>query len=58
MVLEIDGSWKIVGIVSAAIAKPATVYGKVSKICDLNNYLVYTDVSKFSDWINNVIIET
>jgi hypothetical protein len=26
--------------------------------CDLNNYLVYTDVSKFNSWIEQVIIET
>jgi hypothetical protein len=50
MVLKIDGLWKIVGFVSACITKPDH--------CDLNNYLVYTDVSKFNSWIERVIIES
>ncbi len=58
MVLEVNGLTKLVGIVSAAVAKAAIVYGENRKICDLNNYLVYTDVSKFHEWINQVIFET
>jgi secreted trypsin-like serine protease len=58
MVLKDDKLWKLVGIVSAAVAKKAEIYGKNQTICDLNNYLVYTDVSKFSDWIDQVIQET
>jgi hypothetical protein len=58
MVLEVDGLSKIVGIVSAAIGKPAIVYGENTSICDLKNYLVYTDVSKFSSWIDQVVLES
>ncbi len=58
MVLEVNGLWKIVGIVSAAVGKSTTVYGKNTSICDLNHYLVYTDVSKFYKWIDQVVFET
>jgi hypothetical protein len=58
MVLEVDGTWKLVGIVSAAVAKEVVIRNKVSKICDLDSYLVYTDVSKFHGWINRVISVT
>jgi hypothetical protein len=58
MVLKIQDSWKLVGIVSAAVAKNVIIDNKIAKICDLNNYLVYTDVMKFSDWIYEVAFET
>ncbi len=58
MVLEVDGLRKIIGIVSAAVAKPVIVENKRRSICDLDNYLVYTDVSKFYNWINQVVLET
>jgi hypothetical protein len=58
MVLKVRDSWKIVGIVSAAVAKEVSIDGKNAKICDLNNYLVYTDVSKFHSWISQVILES
>jgi secreted trypsin-like serine protease len=58
MVLEVAGTWKLVGIVSAAVAKEVVIRNKVSKICDLDSYLVYTDVSKFHGWINRVISVT
>jgi hypothetical protein len=58
MVLEVDGLSKIIGIISAAIAEKATVFGQIVSVCDLNNYLVFTDVSKFSDWVNQVIFNT
>jgi hypothetical protein len=58
MVLEIDNLTKITGIISAAVAKPVVFNQKVQFICDLDNYLVYTDVSKFYGWINQVIVET
>ncbi len=32
--------------------------GKTVTICDLNNYLVYTDVSKLNSWIERVIIDS
>jgi secreted trypsin-like serine protease len=58
MVLKVGGLKKIIGIVSAAVAKSATVGGKNTSICDLDNYLVYTDVSKFYNWIEQVVLET
>jgi hypothetical protein len=59
MVLKVGGLRKIVGIVSAAVAKPVIFNQREIKIiCDLDNYLVYTDVAKFYDWINQVILET
>jgi hypothetical protein len=58
MVLEVDSLWKIIGIVSAAVAKSVIVGGKNTSICDLDNYLVYTDVSKFYNWIEQVVLET
>jgi hypothetical protein len=56
--LKIDNLWKVVGIVSAAVAKTAEFNGKNEKICDLNNYLIYTDVSQFNDWMYQVILNT
>jgi hypothetical protein len=59
MVLEVEGLSKIIGIVSAAIAKIIIVNRRqIQKICDLENYLIYTDVSKFTKWINQVIFES
>jgi secreted trypsin-like serine protease len=50
MVLEVKGLWKIVGIVSSAPNNDG--------ICDLNHYVIYTDVSKFNEWIDQVVLET
>jgi hypothetical protein len=58
MVLRVDGLWKLVGIVSAAVAQYAIVGKETKIICNLDNYMVYTDVSKFSEWIDQVIQET
>jgi hypothetical protein len=58
MVLKVDDSWRIVGIISAAVGKFASVDEKIVQICDLDNYLVYTDVSKFREWIEQVVLET
>jgi hypothetical protein len=58
MVLKVGGLSKIIGIVSAADSKIATVNGKNEKICDLDNYVIYTDVSKFYNWIRQVVFET
>jgi hypothetical protein len=56
LVLEVDGISKIVGMVSSA--KKVIIHGEYKLICDLNNYGVYTDVSKFYYWIRQVILET
>jgi secreted trypsin-like serine protease len=58
MVLKIDRLWKLIGIVSAAVAKQKIINNRLVSICDLNNYLVYTDVSKFYNWINQVVLNT
>jgi hypothetical protein len=58
MVLEVGSLTKIVGIVSAAVAKELNYDGEIKVVCDLDNYLVYTDVSKFYNWINQVVLET
>jgi hypothetical protein len=56
--VKVGGLYNLVGIVSAAIAKNATINGEVKQICDLKNYLVYTDVAKFHDWIDQVLVDT
>jgi hypothetical protein len=59
MVLKVDGTFKVIGIVSASLATRVRDHkGILQSICDLDNYMVYTDVSKFHSWINQVIIET
>jgi hypothetical protein len=59
MVVEVDGLWKLAGMISSCIFDAvARENGKTVSICDLNNYLVYTDVSKFNSWIERVIIES
>jgi secreted trypsin-like serine protease len=58
MVLKVDDVWKLVGIVSAALPIPVSTNGRFRMICDLENYIVYTDVSKFYHWISQVIGET
>ncbi|KAK9753134.1 Serine protease gd N-terminus [Popillia japonica] len=42
-----DGRWTLRGVVSMSIADQGR--------CDLSQYLVFTDVSKFSDWILETI---
>jgi hypothetical protein len=58
MVLKVKGLSKLIGIVSAAVPKSATIKGEHKLVCDLDNYIVYTDVLKFYDWINQVVLET
>jgi secreted trypsin-like serine protease len=43
-------TWTLVGIVSAGATKNGT--------CDLPNYVLYTDVSKYYEWIYQVVLET
>jgi hypothetical protein len=58
MVLKIRDLWTIIGIVSAAVRKSVIVNDKITSIWDLDNYLVYTDISKLLDWVYQVILET
>jgi hypothetical protein len=47
--------WTLVEIVSAGRTK----YQSTSKeTCNSGDYVLYTDVEKFYDWINRVIMET
>jgi hypothetical protein len=58
LVLKVDGLWKLIGIVSATVAKSAIVDNRNVKICDLDEYVVYTDVAKLYSWIDQVLLET
>jgi secreted trypsin-like serine protease len=50
LILEINSNWTLVGLVSAGLIK--------DEDCDLSDYVLYTDVSKFYDWIYQIMIET
>jgi secreted trypsin-like serine protease len=50
LVLEINSNWTLVGLVSVGLIK--------HKVCDLTDYVLYTDVSKFYDWIDLTMIES
>ncbi len=50
MVLEINSNWTLLGIVSAGLIK--------NEVCDLTDYVLYTDVSKFYGWIYAMMIES
>jgi secreted trypsin-like serine protease len=50
LVLEINSNWTLVGLVSAGLIK--------HEVCDLTDYVLYTDVSKFYDWIYAMMIES
>ena len=45
LMLKRNGRWFVRGIVSNALTNPNT------GLCDLNKFVVFTDASKFSDWI-------
>lgn len=44
-----NGAWRLRGVVSNSLQNPET------RICDVTNYAVFTDVARFSTWINNII---
>lgn len=44
-----NNAWRLRGIVSNSLQNPET------RICDVTNFAVFTDVPKFSSWINNNI---
>jgi secreted trypsin-like serine protease len=58
MVLKVNDLWKIIGIVSAGNVEHVSVNGEVKATCNLGIYSVFTDVAKFHDWINQVVLET
>jgi hypothetical protein len=60
MALTIDGVWRIFGIISASLSTPVCVGSgtPLQNICDLSNYVVYTDILKFHEWINQMVLES
>ncbi len=53
--MEVDGLWKLAGIISSCIHNPVVKEnGKNVSICDFNNYLVYTDVSNLTAGLNEL----
>lgn len=48
MAVLVQARWTLIGIVSAALAGPAD-------ICDLSNYVVFTDVTKYRQWIISIM---
>jgi hypothetical protein len=57
MVLQIDGVWKIVGIASTDILA-YSYYDENVKACELEDYQVYTDVTKYQEWIYLVMFNS
>lgn len=47
LILFEDGVWQLRGIISVALADPVT------GMCNLKQYVVFTDVAKFIPWINS-----
>jgi hypothetical protein len=58
MVLEVADVWKIIGIVSAGNRKTVNTNNATKDTCNLGLYSVFTDVSKFHDRINQIVLET
>lgn len=47
LILHENGVWQLRGIISVALADPVT------GMCNLKQYVVFTDVAKFIPWINS-----
>jgi secreted trypsin-like serine protease len=58
MILKVDNRLTLIGIVSAAVIEKTIIYGQRQSVCDLNNYVIYTDVSKYYDWVYQVVLKT
>lgn len=48
-VMNRNGRWYLKGIVSMSLSEP------FKRTCDLKNYVVFTDASKFLDWIKTIV---
>ncbi|XP_055375412.1 serine protease gd-like, partial [Condylostylus longicornis] len=48
LIIDIGGKWFLRATVSGAISH-------VQKVCDLKQYVIYTDVAQFSNWISQYI---
>jgi secreted trypsin-like serine protease len=44
-IVKTNGKWYLRGIVSSSLINPDTYE------CDTSNFVVFTDVTKFTDWI-------
>lgn len=49
LMLYKNGAWQLRGIISVALADPVT------GMCNLKQYVVFTDVAKFHDWIHSFL---
>ncbi|KAK5638711.1 hypothetical protein RI129_013006 [Pyrocoelia pectoralis] len=49
-VMRHNGRWTLRGIVSAALVDPST------RSCDVNNYMVFSDVVRYKRWIERILI--
>lgn len=49
-VMRHNGRWTLRGIVSAALVDPTT------RSCDVNNYMVFSDVVRYKRWIERILI--
>jgi secreted trypsin-like serine protease len=58
MILQIDGLWKIVGIASNDVIGVVEYYDESLIRCELDDYLVYTDVAKYQEWIYLVMFNS
>jgi hypothetical protein len=47
--MQRNGKWFLRGVVSIS------TYDSVKQSCDLSNYVVFTDVSKFKKWLFSII---
>lgn len=46
LIIYENGTWQLRGIISVAVMH------KITKACDLTEFIIYTDVAKFIDWIH------
>lgn len=51
LVLKYGDQWYLRGVVSVALSDPHT------KSCNLNSYVVYTDVAQYDSWITRIMTE-
>lgn len=47
-----NGAWFLRGIVSAAVGDP------ILNRCELNTFIIFTDIIKFRPWIDSVLLQT
>jgi hypothetical protein len=55
LAVSFDETWTLIGIVSAGRVKSKLT---PKETCNLPDYVLYTDVGKFHNWINRVVMET